>query len=213
MLKKLVAVIAAAVMVLAMGVTAFADNESPIVGQDGWLVPTAYADGDCTDADVNALCLGINAGTKSVSDISGCPAGAVQVSPMYDVKPEGNVKFPAQVTVNAPWLTDEYVNVRAMHYDTVAKVWEVIPADKVDYTGKTASFTLQNNASPLIVIADKKASPSPSPAPSPAPGGKTTPGGKTSPATGSSTNAAVFAVLAGVLAVAAVGFAMRKRNA
>jgi hypothetical protein len=216
MLKKLVAVIAAAVMVLAMGVTAFADNESPttpIIGDKGFAVVGQFV--ETGDAATDALCEAINAGAATIADIPGVtlPANAEAISGVFDVRPEGNVTFPVQAVLPVE-NPAQYSAIYALHYSTVKNAWEMINADAIGTDSATFTFS---DLSPVILVGVKASGkPTPGPGPSPAPsgkGGQSGQGGKTSPATGSNTNAAVYAVLAGVLAVAAAGFAMRKRNA
>ena len=182
MLKKLVAVIAAVVMVLAMGVTAFADNESP--QQTNEIIPTQ---GTVTDAAAAAQ----NAGDTVLW--TGEITGTVSADQ------------PGIVTITISGDLSQYSRIYLAYMNEATGKWDYSDGTR---NGNTVSFAVQHTC-PAVVFG-VKASDKPTPAPSPAPSGQ---GGKTSPATGSSTNAAVYALLAGVLAVAAVGFAMRKRNA
>jgi len=202
MLKKLIAVVAAAAMVMGLGTTAFAAESKQEANP--YLEITAEYINTGVPAEVDTLCQAINAGTKTIADTGAAVGSAEALTSVWDVHPVGEtetvkVKFPASATTPAiDKLTSAYTNVRALHYNIAKGAWEVIAADKVDYSAKTATFTFES-CSPVIIIADKAASA----------GGKTS--GKTSPATGSATHTAAYATVAGLLALAAVGFAMRRK--
>ena len=182
MLKKLVAVIAAAVMVLAMGVTAFADNNSPEVGQEGFVVFGSYTGDLPSNPDLD---------------------GYERLTNIFELKAEGNVTFPKTVTVPKELYTKDkagYTDITLAYYDSVAGKW--------DYSKEIADSTFVINHTCPAVVLGKKASSTP-----------VTPSGKggssskgSSPATGSSTNTAVFAIVAGVLAIAAAGMVTTRRK-
>ncbi len=199
MFKKLVAVIAAAAMVMGIGTTAFAAESKQEASP--YLEITAEYINTGLSADVDALCQAINAGTKTIADTGANVGSAVALTAVWDVHTVGEtetakVKFPAAATTPViDKLTTDYTNIRCLHFNIAKGAWEVIKADKVDYTAKKATFTFES-CSPVIVIADKSSSGS---------------GGKTSPATGSTTKTAAYATVAGLFALAAVGFAMRRK--
>ena len=179
MLKKLVAVIAAAVMVLAMGVTAFADNQSPEVGTQGWVVFGSYTGDVPSNPDLD---------------------GYERLTNIFELKAEGNVTFPTTVTVPKELYTKDkagYTDITLAYYNSATGKW--------DYSKEIADSTFVVDHTCPAVVLGKKAEHGK---------GLNPPSGKgSSPATGSNTNATAFAVVAGVLAIAAVSFAMRKRNA
>lgn len=181
MLKKLAAVIAASVMVLAMGVTAFADNESP--------------------QQTNEI-------IAQQENISGAEAAAQNSGDlilwMGEITGTVSADQPGIVTITLEGDLSQYSRIYLAYLNEATGKWDYSEGIR---NGNTVTFAVQHTC-PAVVFGVKEAAPVKPDKPV-----KPSNGGGKSPATGSESNSAVFAVVAGVLAAVAAGYALKKKNA
>ena len=199
MLKKIVAVAAAAVMTCAMCVTAFAASPTPKAE-----IKVVDASQIAAEDSVKAGIEEYNAGKTAVVAIPGFPTGWIGYSKVVGLDTT-DVQFPAKVTL-AGDFTKDVSDISLAYYCTVEGSWHVLKADSVDYANKTATFTIpaDEQGYPAVmagVVVGKVTN-----------SGNGDNGGK-SPATGASSATGAFAAAAVILAAGAAVLALRKRNA
>lgn len=189
--KKVAALLAAAVMTVAMGVTAFAAGSASTNG----VVTVSGA----TDKNGNAVTATIAASSQAapsadaLKDILGdsFKEGMKVVDVMDVTVPEGT-EFPVTITFNVPGVTASS-NVAALHYNGSA--WEKVSAQ----AGNAAVTATFSSLSPVAIVADTAASSAAS-----------TSSTASSPKTGEVLPVAMIGMIA-VLAAAAA-FGLKKRE-
>ena len=187
MMKKVLAIVSAAVMTVAMASTAFAAPSPSVTG-----IVTAVGNGkDANGNAIQATLSEVPAEYKAVADEIKTAAKleevlgdqyeeGMQVVDIKDVTvPEGTV-FPATLTFTVTGVTASS-KVTVLHYDTTKGAWEIVDSKAGNGTVE-ATF---NSLSPVAFVVD---------------GQTAAAGTSTSPKTGETSAAGV----AGVVAVAAV---------
>lgn len=194
-IKKIIGVVAAAVLVLAMNVTALA---APSVSVSGVVSVKNGVDANgkaitATLAEVPAEYQDAVASVKTAATLKALLGDAYKdTMSVVDVKdvsvPEGT-PMPVTITFNVPGVTANTA-VAVLHYNTESKSWEVVES-KAGQGTITATFT---SLSPVAFVVDKSTAES-----------------VTSPKTGESSKTVLFGTIAVLAACGVVGLSRKKR--
>lgn len=206
MIKKMMAVLCAAVMTIGAVTTVFAAPSPTVSGVVSSVNKAVDADGNAVEVSLKAIPEEYKAAVEEIKNIDKVKdlLGDAYVEGMQvlDVKevtvPEGT-KFPATLTFNVPGVTAG-TKVAVLHYDTEAKAWEVITAKAGDGTIE-ATF---DSLSPVAFVVEGAA----------AAGSVTTTGGgtgSTSPKTGETPVGAYAGVIA-MIAALGMGVTIYKKR-
>lgn len=211
MMKKLTAVLCAAVLCLSTAVSVFAQPSPEVSGVVTGISAGINADGDAVEVTLSEVPAEYQAAVEQVKDsafvqnlLGDAFVEGMQVVDVKDVTvPEGTV-FPVTITFNVTGVTADST-VAVLHYDTAAGAWEVVESKAGNGT-ITATF---DSLSPVAFVVDGNAA-----AGSTAAGASSqTSGSATSPKTGETSVLSMAAVIAAaaLAGMAVVSFRSKKR--
>ena len=211
MMKKLTAVLCAAVLCLSTAVSVFAQPSPEVSGVVTGISAGINADGDAVEVTLSEVPAEYQAAVEQVKDsafvqnlLGDAFVEGMQVVDVKDVTvPEGTV-FPVTITFNVTGVTADS-HVAVLHYDTEAGAWEVVESKAGNGT-ITATF---DSLSPVAFVVDGNAA-----AGSTAAGASSqTSGSATSPKTGETSVLSMAAVIAAaaLAGMAVVSFYSKKR--
>ena len=211
MMKKLTAVLCAAVLCLSTAVSVFAQPSPEVSGVVTGISAGINADGDAVEVTLSEVPAEYQAAVEQVKDsafvqnlLGDAFVEGMQVVDVKDVTvPEGTV-FPVTITFNVTGVTADST-VAVLHYDTAAGAWEVVESKAGNGT-ITATF---DSLSPVAFVVDGNAA-----AGSTAAGASSqTSGSATSPKTGETSVLSMAAVIAAaaLAGMAVVSFYSKKR--
>lgn len=207
MMKKVLAVLCAAVMTVGMATTVFALPSPTVSGIVGGVQKAVDADGNevkvivekvsdeavmksFTEEEKKAV-----EEVKSIDKVKEIMGDAfvegMQVVDIRNVKVEGDAKFPLTITFKVSGVTADS-KVSVLHFDTTKKAWEVLKGKAGDGTIE-ATF---NSLSPVAFVVDKDTAAAME---------------GTSPKTGENNVLAVTGVIA-VIALAGMAVTMKRRK-
>lgn len=140
MMKKMLAVLCAAVMTIGAVTTVFAAPSPTVSGVVSNVSKAVDADGNAVEVSLKEIPEEYKAAVEEIKNIDKVKEllgdAYVEGMQVLDVKevtvPEGT-KFPATLTFNVPGVKPG-TKVAVLHYDTEAKAWEVITAKAGDGT-------------------------------------------------------------------------------
>lgn len=199
MLKKIAAVLTAAMMTIGMASMAFAAPSPTVSGVVGKVQTAVDANGNAIEATLSEVPAENAAAVEEVKNIEQVKTllgdAFVEGMRVVDVKDvtvsEGTV-FPATITFSLPGVTTAS-KVAVLHYDTAAGAWEVVPS-KVGNGTVEATFT---SLSPVAFVVD----------------GGTASNGTTSPKTGEIPVGAYAGVVAVVAVIGMAVVSFKKKEA
>ena len=211
MMKKLTAVLCAAVLCLSTAASVFAQPSPEVSGVVTGVFGGTNADGDAVEVTLSEVPAEYQAAVEQVKDsafvqnlLGDAFVEGMQVVDVKDVTvPEGTV-FPVTITFNVTGVTADS-HVAVLHYDTEAGAWEVVESKAGNGT-ITATF---DSLSPVAFVVDGNAA-----AGSTAAGASSqTSGSATSPKTGETSVLSMAAVIAAaaLAGMAVVSFYSKKR--
>ena len=211
MMKKLTAVLCAAVLCLSTAASVFAQPSPEVSGVVTGVFGGTNADGDAVEVTLSEVPAEYQAAVEQVKDsafvqnlLGDAFVEGMQVVDVKDVTvPEGTV-FPVTITFNVTGVTADST-VAVLHYDTAAGAWEVVESKAGNGT-ITATF---DSLSPVAFVVDGNAA-----AGSTAAGASSqTSGSATSPKTGETSVLSMAAVIAAaaLAGMAVVSFYSKKR--
>ena len=213
MKKKLLALVLSLGVVIGTVTTAFAAPSASTgtsTTSEGYTVSDMAAGNEAYDTlkaeqpEVADIIDKVNAGEMTIEEFAAGAgaefadvlAGKESITGFVDVTgtPDENGKY--NVVLHNP-VFDSYSSIYVIHYDMTNNAWEVVEAAKGEIAN-TITFTL-DSLSPICVVGEKAAA-------------GTDAEGTKSPATGMSSNAALFGVLAGACAIVVVAGAKKKNT-
>ena len=211
MMKKLTAVLCAAVLCLSTAVSVFAQPSPEVSGVVTGISAGINADGDAVEVTLSEVPSEYQAAVEQVTDsafvqnlLGDAFVEGMQVVDVKDVTvPEGTV-FPVTVTFNVTGVTADS-RVAVLHYDTAAGAWEVVESK----AGNGTITAIFDSLSPVAFVVDGNAA-----AGSTAAGASSqTSGSATSPKTGETSALSMAAVIAAaaLAGMAVVSFYSKKR--
>lgn len=206
MMKKLTAVLCAAVFCLSTAASVFAQPSPEVSGVVTGVSTGTDANGNAIEATVGEVPAEYQAAVDQVKDLTFVQnllgdafVEGMQVVDVKDVTvPEGTV-FPATLSFNVTGVTADS-HVAVLHYDTAAGAWEVVESKAGNGT-ITATF---DSLSPVAFVVDGNAA---------AGASSQTSGSATSPKTGETSVLSMAAVIAAaaLAGMAVVSFRSKKR--
>lgn len=206
MMKKLTAVLCAAVFCLSTAASVFAQPSPEVSGVVTGVSTGTDANGNAIEATVGEVPAEYQAAVDQVKDLTFVQnllgdafVEGMQVVDVKDVTvPEGTV-FPATLSFNVTGVTADS-HVAVLHYDTAAGAWEVVESKAGNGT-ITATF---DSLSPVAFVVDGNAA---------AGASSQTSGSATSPKTGETSVLSMAAVIAAaaLAGMAVVSFYSKKR--
>ena len=206
MMKKLTAVLCAAVLCLSTAASVFAQPSPEVSGVVTGVSTGTDANGNAIEATVGEVPAEYQAAVDQVKDLTFVQnllgdafVEGMQVVDVKDVTvPEGTV-FPATLSFNVTGVTADST-VAVLHYDTAAGAWEVVESKAGNGT-ITATF---DSLSPVAFVVDGNAA---------AGASSQTSGSATSPKTGETSVLSMAAVIAAaaLAGMAVVSFYSKKR--
>ena len=206
MMKKLTAVLCAAVLCLSTAASVFAQPSPEVSGVVTGVSTGTDANGNAIEATVGEVPAEYQAAVDQVKDLTFVQnllgdafVEGMQVVDVKDVTvPEGTV-FPATLSFNVTGVTADST-VAVLHYDTAAGAWEVVESKAGNGT-ITATF---DSLSPVAFVVDGNAA---------AGASSQTSGSATSPKTGETSVLSMAAVIAAaaLAGMAVVSFRSKKR--
>ena len=211
MMKKLTAVLCAAVLCLSTAVSVFAQPSPEVSGVVTGISAGINADGDAVEVTLSEVPAEYQEAVEQVKDsalVQNLQRDAfVEGMQVVDVKdvtvPEGTV-FPVTITFNVTGVTADST-VAVLHYDTAAGAWEVVESK----AGNGTITAIFDSLSPVAFVVDGNAA-----AGSTAAGASSqTSGSATSPKTGETSVLSMAAVIAAaaLAGMAVVSFYSKKR--
>ena len=211
MMKKLTAVLCAAVLCLSTAVSVFAQPSPEVSGVVTGISAGINADGDAVEVTLSEVPAEYQAAVEQVKDsafvqnlLGDAFVEGMQVVDVKDVTvPEGTV-FPVTITFNVTGVTADST-VAVLHYDTAAGAWEVVESK----AGNGTITAIFDSLSPVAFVVDGNAA-----AGSTAAGASSqTSGSATSPKTGETSVLSMAAVIAAaaLAGMAVVSFCSKKR--
>ncbi len=211
MMKKLTAVLCAAVLCLSTAVSVFAQPSPEVSGVVTGISAGINADGDAVEVTLSEVPAEYQAAVEQVKDsafvqnlLGDAFVEGMQVVDVKDVTvPEGTV-FPVTITFNVTGVTADST-VAVLHYDTAAGAWEVVESK----AGNGTITAIFDSLSPVAFVVDGNAA-----AGSTAAGASSqTSGSATSPKTGETSVLSMAAVIAAaaLAGMAVVSFYSKKR--
>lgn len=211
MMKKLTAVLCAAVLCLSTAVSVFAQPSPEVSGVVTGISAGINADGDAVEVTLSEVPAEYQAAVEQVKDsafvqnlLGDAFVEGMQVVDVKDVTvPEGTV-FPVTITFNVTGVTADST-VAVLHYDTAAGAWEVVESK----AGNGTIMAIFDSLSPVAFVVDGNAA-----AGSTAAGASSqTSGSATSPKTGETSVLSMAAVIAAaaLAGMAVVSFYSKKR--
>ena len=211
MMKKLTAVLCAAVLCLSTAVSVFAQPSPEVSGVVTGISAGINADGDAVEVTLSEVPAEYQAAVEQVKDsafvqnlLGDAVVEGMQVVDVKDVTvPEGTV-FPVTITFNVTGVTADST-VAVLHYDTAAGAWEVVESK----AGNGTITAIFDSLSPVAFVVDGNAA-----AGSTAAGASSqTSGSATSPKTGETSVLSMAAVIAAaaLAGMAVVSFYSKKR--
>lgn len=211
MMKKLTAVLCAAVLCLSTAVSVFAQPSPEVSGVVTGISAGINADGDAVEVTLSEVPEEYQEAVDQVKDLAFVKnllgdafVEGMQVVDVKDVTvPEGTV-FPVTITFNVTGVTADST-VAVLHYDTAAGAWEVVESK----AGNGTITAIFDSLSPVAFVVDGNAA-----AGSTAAGASSqTSGSATSPKTGETSVLSMAAVIAAaaLAGMAVVSFYSKKR--
>ena len=211
MMKKLTAVLCAAVLCLSTAVSVLAQPSPEVSGVVTGVFGGTNADGDAVEVTLSEVPAEYQAAVDQVKDsafvqnlLGDAFVEGMQVVDVKDVTvPEGTV-FPVTITFNVTGVTADS-HVAVLHYDTEAGAWEVVESK----AGNGTITAIFDSLSPVAFVVDGNAA-----AGSTAAGASSqTSGSATSPKTGETSALSMAAVIAAaaLAGMAVVSFRSKKR--
>ena len=211
MMKKLTAVLCAAVLCLSTAVSVFAQPSPEVSGVVTGISAGINADGDAVEVTLSEVPEEYQEAVDQVKDLAFVKnllgdafVEGMQVVDVKDVTvPEGTV-FPVTITFNVTGVTADS-HVAVLHYDTAAGAWEVVESK----AGNGTITAIFDSLSPVAFVVDGNAA-----AGSTAAGASSqTSGSATSPKTGETSVLSMAAVIAAaaLAGMAVVSFYSKKR--
>ena len=211
MMKKLTAVLCAAVLCLSTAASVFAQPSPEVSGVVTGVFGGTNADGDAVEVTLSEVPAEYQAAVEQVKDsafvqnlLGDAFVEGMQVVDVKDVTvPEGTV-FPVTITFNVTGVTADST-VAVLHYDTAAGAWEVVESK----AGNGTITAIFDSLSPVAFVVDGNAA-----AGSTAAGASSqTSGSATSPKTGETSVLSMAAVIAAaaLAGMAVVSFYSKKR--
>ena len=211
MMKKLTAVLCAAVLCLSTAASVFAQPSPEVSGVVTGVFGGTNADGDAVEVTLSEVPAEYQAAVDQVKDsafvqnlLGDAFVEGMQVVDVKDVTvPEGTV-FPVTITFNVTGVTADS-HVAVLHYDTEAGAWEVVESK----AGNGTITAIFDSLSPVAFVVDGNAA-----AGSTAAGASSqTSGSATSPKTGETSALSMAAVIAAaaLAGMAVVSFRSKKR--
>ena len=211
MMKKLTAVLCAAVLCLSTAVSVFAQPSPEVSGVVTGISAGINADGDAVEVTLSEVPAEYQEAVDQVKDLAFVKnllgdafVEGMQVVDVKDVTvPEGTV-FPATLSFNVTGVTADST-VAVLHYDTAAGAWEVVESK----AGNGTITAIFDSLSPVAFVVDGNAA-----AGSTAAGASSqTSGSATSPKTGETSALSMAAVIAAaaLAGMAVVSFYSKKR--
>lgn len=211
MMKKLTAVLCAAVLCLSTAASVLAQPSPEVSGVVTGVFGGTNADGDAVEVTLSEVPAEYQAAVDQVKDsafvqnlLGDAFVEGMQVVDVKDVTvPEGTV-FPVTITFNVTGVTADS-HVAVLHYDTAAGAWEVVESK----AGNGTITAIFDSLSPVAFVVDGNAA-----AGSTAAGASSqTSGSATSPKTGETSALSMAAVIAAaaLAGMAVVSFCSKKR--
>ena len=159
MMKKLTAVLCAAVLCLSTAVSVFAQPSPEVSGVVTGISAGINADGDAVEVTLSEVPAEYQAAVEQVKDsafvqnlLGDAFVEGMQVVDVKDVTvPEGTV-FPVTITFNVTGVTADST-VAVLHYDTAAGAWEVVESK----AGNGTITAIFDSLSPVAFVVDGNA--------------------------------------------------------